>query len=235
MMTNLLLLILAIAFLPENPCDLTLFNEFISSFLYFPTIGQENLLSLVFTITLYKNDNDNGEKTDGKSTEFLPSNFNRINESDMLQNIGFNTNNLLDFEHSLITKNGEITYRSTKKFPSSEPVNNNDNTELGSSNCYTSSPLENGDSLEDILMVLTCMKIILILGIISFILYSLYIYIYNNNKINDYFENKFIIKFIYLVKKSAKVYTLFWGLSTFFYLNSSLYLVFKIYKVLSMS
>lgn len=53
-MFKLFLLILAIAFFPEKPCDLTLF-EFISSIIDFPTIGQENLLSFVFTIKIYYN------------------------------------------------------------------------------------------------------------------------------------------------------------------------------------
>lgn len=135
-----------------------------------------------------------------------------------------------DREHTLKTSKDEVTYRTSRRIPDSKNYSNETSTDSDINNFKPSSPLENEELLDNVLVVLTCTKIVLFLAIISFILFSLYLSLNNNNI--DKFENKYIIKFINLIKKSAQVYTLFWGFSTFIYLNGSLYLIIRLFSIL---
>jgi hypothetical protein len=95
-------------------------------------------------------------------------------------------------------------------------------------NISINSPYESSEILEGIKMILFCTEILSTLAIISFIFYSLFIYIkyVDSNKLK--FKNKFTLKFINLVQKVSLVYTLFWGVLTLFNLSVILYLSIRL-------
>lgn len=95
-------------------------------------------------------------------------------------------------------------------------------------NISINSPYEYSEILEGIKIILFCTEILSTLAIISFIFYSLFIYIkyVDFNKLK--FKNKFTLKFINLVQKVSLVYTLFWGVLTLFNLSVILYLSIRL-------
>src|SRR6478609_100249 len=91
-------------------------------------------------------------------------------------------------------------------------------------NIKINSPYEASEILNGIKMILFCTEILSTLVIISFIFYSLFIFIkyvnFNKFKIN----NVICIKFINLVQKASIIYVLFWGGLTLFNISAILYL-----------
>lgn len=91
-------------------------------------------------------------------------------------------------------------------------------------NIKINSPYETSEILNGIKMILFCTEILSTLVIISFIFYSLFIFIkyvnFNKFKIN----NVICIKFINLVQKASIIYVLFWGGLTLFNISVILYL-----------
>jgi hypothetical protein len=95
-------------------------------------------------------------------------------------------------------------------------------------NISINSPYEASEILEGIKMILFCTEILSLLAIISFILYSLFIYIKNADLTKLKINNKFTLKLINFVQKISIYYVLFWGVFSLFNLSVILYLSIRL-------
>lgn len=119
-------------------------------------------------------------------------------------------NQIEDRVHTFTTSKDRITYQTSRKIPNINSNLSNNNGESGSNNFKPSSPFEDSEILDYTLIILNCTKIVLFLTIVCFILYCLFQYVSSNYpKLINKFSNKYIIKLINLMTKSAKVYSLF--------------------------
>jgi hypothetical protein len=99
---------------------------------------------------------------------------------------------------------------------------------------YVDSPLEDPSILESIYNVLICMKVLSIICIFSFILYTLFIYVkfygLESLKKHDNFIIKYVIKALH---KSNSVYILIWGILTLFNLSWNLFFILRLLEIIN--
>ena len=93
--------------------------------------------------------------------------------------------------------------------------------------------LEDPTVLEGFKIILYCIQILSILALISFILYSLLLYVnYYGIKNFETIKIKFIKDIIILVRKLSYVYVIIWGSLTLYSIIVILYLAIKLTKYL---
>lgn len=86
------------------------------------------------------------------------------------------------------------------------------------------SVLEEPNVLDGIQIILFCLKIFSVLGIISLVLYSLFIYaVIYGASIKNKVKNNIVLHFINFAMKSGKISIYFWGIFTLFNLVCILY------------
>lgn len=99
-------------------------------------------------------------------------------------------------------------------------------------NIDINSPLESSEIFEGVKVILLCTEILSTIALISFIMFSLFIFIKLNSNKLDKIENAFLIKLINLLKKANNIYIFIWGALTLFDVSMVLYLTIRLSKFL---